>query len=133
MILRPDGQWNWAHEDCLRHAMSLNIAALIFHVNSRTHLRGSNVPNPEGGTSCDGLQASLSQEKNERGKIVTSLRETILGLRRAGDVEGRLKTELIQQHESLASAHAAQVMHSSWNTGPHRSHQSSCRLGACLH
>ena len=55
------------------------------------------------------MQGSLAQEKNERGKIVTSLRETIYGLRRAGDVEGRLKTELIQQHELLAAARAAQA------------------------
>ncbi|KAK9863504.1 hypothetical protein WJX84_001683 [Apatococcus fuscideae] len=56
----------------------------------------------------ESLTANLAQEKNERGKIVTSLRETIHGLRRAGDVEGRLKTELIQQHELLAAARAAQ-------------------------
>ncbi|KAK9819108.1 hypothetical protein WJX74_002074 [Apatococcus lobatus] len=56
----------------------------------------------------ESLTGSLAQEKNERGKIVTSLRETIHGLRRAGDVEGRLKTELIQQHELLAAAKAAQ-------------------------
>ena len=55
------------------------------------------------------MQGSLAQEKNERAKIVTSLRETIHGLRRAGDVEGRLKTELIQQQELLAAAKAAQA------------------------
>jgi len=38
---------------------------------------------------------------------VASLRETISGVRAAGDVEGRLKAELLAVHEQLASSRAA--------------------------
>ncbi|KAK9818004.1 hypothetical protein WJX72_005629 [[Myrmecia] bisecta] len=54
------------------------------------------------------LSAALAQEKGERARIVMSLRDTIGGLKQAGDVEGRLKAELIQLHEQLATARAAQ-------------------------
>lgn len=52
-------------------------------------------------------QACLAQEKAGRARIVESLRGTIEGLRAAGDVEGRLKAELVSAHEQLASARAA--------------------------
>ena len=52
-------------------------------------------------------QASLAQEKAGRARIVESLRSTIGGLRAAGDVEGRLKAELVAAHEQFASAQAA--------------------------
>lgn len=52
-------------------------------------------------------QASLAQEKASRARIVESLRGTIDGLRAAGDVEGRLKAELVATHEQLASTRAA--------------------------
>lgn len=38
-----------------------------------------------------------------------SLRDTISGLKQAGDVEGRLKADLVQTHEDLATSRAAQV------------------------
>lgn len=38
-----------------------------------------------------------------------SLRDTITGLKQAGDVEGRLKADLVQTHEDLATSRAAQV------------------------
>ncbi|CAL8462495.1 g2028 [Coccomyxa elongata] len=53
------------------------------------------------------LKASLAQEKASRSRIVESLRGTIDGLRAAGDVEGRLKAELVAAHEQLASTQAA--------------------------
>ncbi|BDA46361.1 hypothetical protein COCOBI_08-4530 [Coccomyxa sp. Obi] len=53
------------------------------------------------------LKASLAQEKAGRARIVESLRGTIDGLRAAGDVEGRLKAELVAAHEQLASTRAA--------------------------
>lgn len=40
-----------------------------------------------------------------------SLRDTITGLKQAGDVEGRLKADLVQTHEHLATCRAAQVSH----------------------
>lgn len=55
------------------------------------------------------LQAALAKEKSERARIVLSLRDTITGLKQAGDVEGRLKADLVQTHEDLASSRAAQV------------------------
>lgn len=54
-------------------------------------------------------QAALAKEKSERARIVLSLRDTITGLKQAGDVEGRLKADLVQTHEDLASSRAAQV------------------------
>ena len=54
-------------------------------------------------------QAALFQEKSERARIVLSLRDTITGLKQAGDVEGRLKADLVQTHEDLATSRAAQV------------------------
>ena len=54
-------------------------------------------------------QAALAKEKSERARIVLSLRDTITGLKQAGDVEGRLKADLVQSHEDLASARASQV------------------------
>ena len=58
---------------------------------------------------CVCRQAALSKEKSERARIVLSLRDTITGLKQAGDVEGRLKADLIHTHEHLASSTAAQV------------------------
>lgn len=54
-------------------------------------------------------QAALSKEKSERARIVLALRDTITGLKQAGDVEGRLKADLVQTHENLATSRAAQV------------------------
>ncbi|KAL0020086.1 hypothetical protein WJX79_009298 [Trebouxia sp. C0005] len=54
------------------------------------------------------LQAALAKEKSERARIVLSLRDTITGLKQAGDVEGRLKADLVQTHEDLAASRAAQ-------------------------
>lgn len=51
----------------------------------------------------------MSKEKSERARIVLSLRDTITGLKQAGNVEGRLKTDLINTHEELAAARSAQV------------------------
>lgn len=56
-----------------------------------------------------GMQATLSKEKSERARIVLSLRDTITGLKQAGDVEGRLKADLVQTHEDLATSRAMQV------------------------
>ena len=56
-----------------------------------------------------GMQAALSKEKSERARIVLSLRDTITGLKQAGDVEGRLKADLVQTHEDLATSRAMQV------------------------
>eukprot|EP00891_Asterochloris_glomerata_P000304 jgi/Astpho2/304/Aster-02189 len=53
------------------------------------------------------LRAALSKEKGERARIVTSLRNTITGLREASNVEGRLKSDLMQVQEQLAAANAA--------------------------
>ena len=55
------------------------------------------------------MQAALSKEKSERARIVLSLRDTISGLKQAGDVEGRLKADLVQTHEDLATSRAAQA------------------------
>lgn len=55
------------------------------------------------------MQAALAKEKSERARIVLSLRDTITGLKQAGDVEGRLKADLVQTHEHLASSRIAQV------------------------
>ncbi len=55
------------------------------------------------------MQAALAKEKSERARIVLSLRDTITGLKQAGDVEGRLKADLVQTHEHLATSRAAQV------------------------
>lgn len=38
-----------------------------------------------------------------------SLRDTITGLKQAGNVEGRLKTDLVNAFEQLAASRAAQV------------------------
>lgn len=54
-------------------------------------------------------QAALSKEKSERARIVLSLRDTITGLKQAGNVEGRLKTDLVNMHEQLAASRTAQV------------------------
>ena len=54
-------------------------------------------------------QAALNKEKGERARIVTSLRNTITGLREASSVEGRLKSDLMQVQEQLAAANAALV------------------------
>lgn len=40
---------------------------------------------------------------------MASLRETIDGLRAAGDVQGRLKSEIVTLHDQLAAARDAQV------------------------
>jgi hypothetical protein len=58
---------------------------------------------------CMSMQAALAKEKSERARIVLSLRDTITGLKQAGDVEGRLKADLVQTHEHLAASRAAQV------------------------
>jgi len=55
------------------------------------------------------MQAALAKEKSERARIVLSLRDTITGLKQAGDVEGRLKADLVQTHEDLAASRAAQA------------------------
>ncbi|KAL3148684.1 hypothetical protein ABBQ38_014099 [Trebouxia sp. C0009 RCD-2024] len=57
---------------------------------------------------ANSLKAALSKEKSERARIVLSLRDTITGLKQAGDVEGRLKADLVQTHEDLATSRAAQ-------------------------
>ena len=54
-------------------------------------------------------QEALAQERGSKARIVASLRETIAGLRAAGDVEGRLKQELAAACTQLAAAQAAQV------------------------
>lgn len=41
--------------------------------------------------------------------MVASLRDTISGLRAAGDVEGRLKAQVMALHGQAAAAQAAQV------------------------
>ena len=55
------------------------------------------------------MQAALAKEKGDRARIVLSLRDTITGLKQAGDVEGRLKADLVQTYEDLAASRAAQV------------------------
>ncbi|DBB14510.1 TPA: hypothetical protein ACH3X3_004792 [Trebouxia sp. C0006] len=57
---------------------------------------------------ANSLKAALAKEKSERARIVLSLRDTITGLKQAGDVEGRLKADLVQTHEHLASSRIAQ-------------------------
>ena len=53
--------------------------------------------------------------------MVTSLRNTITGLREASNVEGRLKSDLMQVQEQLAAANAALVSQGlicdPWHTG----------------
>ena len=55
------------------------------------------------------MQAALAKEKSERARIVLSLRDTITGLKQAGDVEGRLKADLVNTHDQLAASQVAQV------------------------
>lgn len=55
------------------------------------------------------MQAALGQEKSGRARMVASLKDTISGLKAAGDVEGRLKAQLLALHGQLTAAHAAQV------------------------
>ncbi|DBA92530.1 TPA: hypothetical protein ACH3X1_002761 [Trebouxia sp. C0004] len=57
---------------------------------------------------ANSLKAALAKEKSERARIVLSLRDTITGLKQAGDVEGRLKAHLVQTHEDLAAFRATQ-------------------------
>lgn len=54
-------------------------------------------------------QDALAQEKGQRARVVMSLRETIGGMKAAGDVEGRLKAELVRYHELLAASKSSQV------------------------
>ena len=54
-------------------------------------------------------QEALAQERGGKARIVASLRETIAGLRAAGDVEGRLQRQLAATADQLAAAQAAQV------------------------
>ncbi len=56
-----------------------------------------------------GLQASLAKERCGRAQMVASLKETISGLKAAGDVEGRLKAQAIALHRQIAAAQHAQV------------------------
>lgn len=56
-----------------------------------------------------GVQEALAQEKGERAGIVMSLRKTISNLKHTGDVEGRLRSELVQTQERLAQVAAALV------------------------
>ena len=62
------------------------------------------------------MQASLAQEKSGRAQMVASLKETISGLKAAGNVEGRLKAQVIALHSQVTAAQSAQVP----------SHLSSC-------
>ena len=55
------------------------------------------------------LQASLAKEKSGRAHTVASLRETISGLKAAGDVEGRLKAQATALHGQFAAAQHTQV------------------------
>ena len=55
------------------------------------------------------LQASLAKERSGRAQIVASLKETISGLKAAGDVEGRLKAQAIALHGQVTAAQHAQV------------------------
>lgn len=55
------------------------------------------------------VQAALAKEKSERARIVLSLRDTITGLKQAGDVEGRLKADLVNTHDQLAASQVARV------------------------
>ena len=55
------------------------------------------------------MQASLAQERSGRAQMVASLKETISGLKAAGDVEGRLKAQVIALHGQVTAAQSAQV------------------------
>ena len=55
------------------------------------------------------MQASLSKERSSRGQIVASLKDTIAGLKAAGDVEGRLKAQVVALHGQVTEAQRAQV------------------------
>jgi len=56
------------------------------------------------------LQASLVKERSGKAHIVASLKETISGLKAAGDVEGRLKSQVIALHGQITAAQHAQVL-----------------------
>ncbi len=56
------------------------------------------------------LQASPVKERSGRAQIVASLKETISGLKAAGDVEGRLKSQVIALHGQITAAQHAQVL-----------------------
>jgi hypothetical protein len=58
------------------------------------------------------MQGSLAQERTGRARMVASLRQTIDGLRAAGDVQGRLKVEIVGLHDQLTAARDAQVLSS---------------------
>jgi hypothetical protein len=54
-------------------------------------------------------QDALAQERAGRARIVASLRETVAGLRAAGDAEGSLKAQLAAAQAQAAAARTAQV------------------------
>ena len=54
-------------------------------------------------------QADLTKEKEERARIVLTLRETIAAMRQAGQLEADLRQELVDLQEQLAHAQSSEV------------------------
>ncbi|KAF5840787.1 hypothetical protein DUNSADRAFT_15497 [Dunaliella salina] len=69
----------------------------------------------QGATRCtsliseaSSLRGALAQEQNERARLLGGMRGALTGLNSCGDVEGRLRKELLDAHQAAAAAHAAQ-------------------------
>ena len=56
------------------------------------------------------MQALLAGEKEERGRIVVTLRETIASMKHAAEQEATLRQNLADMQEQLSTARAAEVL-----------------------
>ena len=65
------------------------------------------------------MQAMLAREKEERARIVVTLRETIAAMKQASQVEDDLRQEVADLQEQLAGSQSAEVgLSVIWPTRP---------------